>query len=196
MASHASKEVRRAQILTAAQECFGKRGYHKTKIDDIARAAGLSKGAIYWHFKSKDEIFLALFDQFDREIFSAWDDLPGDDALETLRLESEIVLDALLQDRSLIETWTEFLKHPSARERFAAIYIQSRARLGKTIAAGIERGEIAACDPQHAATTLTALIEGLLLQAMVDADFDPLAAWPTAWRSVERGPGGQPLAAC
>jgi AcrR family transcriptional regulator len=173
--------------LKAAQECFGKNGYHKTKIDDIAHAVGLSKGAIYWHFESKDEIFLGLFDQFDREIFSAWDNLSGANALETLRLESEIVLDALLQDRSLIETWTEFLKHPSARQRIAASYKQSRARLGKTIAAGIERGEIAACDPEHAATALTTLIEGLLLQAMVDASFDPLAVWPTAWQIVNRG---------
>jgi AcrR family transcriptional regulator len=190
MASHATKEVRRAQILTAAQVCFGKHGYHKTKIDDIVQAAGLSKGAIYWHFKSKEEIFLGLFDQFDREIFSAWDDLEGKDALKTLRLESEIVLDALLRDRSLIETWTEFLKHPTARERFAAIYKHSRARLGETIAGGIERGEIAPCDPQHAATAITALIEGLLLQAMVDPAFDPMAAWPTAWQIFAAGMAG------
>ena len=104
-----------------------------------------------------------------------------------MRLESEIVLDVLLRDRSLIETWTEFLKHPIARERFASIYRQSRARLGDTIAAGIERGEIAPCDPQHAATTLTALIEGLLIQAMVDPTFDPLTAWPTAWQLVSEG---------
>jgi len=38
VATHASPEARRAQILTAAQSCFGKNGYHKTKMDDIVAA--------------------------------------------------------------------------------------------------------------------------------------------------------------
>jgi len=187
MATHQTPEVRRAQILEAAQSCFGKTGYHKTKMDDIVRASGLSKGALYWHFKSKEEIFLALFDQYDREIFAAWDDLSDGPTLETLRIELEIVLNTMIGDRSLVEMWSEFLKHPLARERFAAIYDQSRDRLAGTLEKGIERGEIAPCETRHAAATLTAVIEGLLLQALADPTFDPLEAWPTTWRILSAG---------
>lgn len=187
MTTHSSREMRREQILNAAQSCFGKTGYHKTRMDDIVRAAGLSKGALYWHFKSKDEIFLALFDRFDREIFAAWDGISNLGALETLRTESEIVLEALLSDRSLLETWTEFLKHPIARERFAAIYKESRARLQATLEAGIRCGEIAPCEARHVAAMLTAMIEGLLLQALADPDFDAMGAWPTSWEIISRG---------
>ena len=187
MGTHVAPEVRRAQILAAAQTCFGRSGYHKTTMDDIVRAAGLSKGSLYWHFKSKDEIFLALFDEFDRAVFDAWVEVAGSDALETLRLEAEIVLETLLRDRSFIETWTEFLKHPLIRERFADVYSRSREHLAATIEAGIGRGEIAPCDARHAATMLTALIEGLLIQALADPGFDPLVAWPTAWRIVSDG---------
>jgi AcrR family transcriptional regulator len=187
MATHAAPEVRRAQILAAAQSCFGEHGYHKTKMDDIVRAAGLSKGSLYWHFKSKDEIFLALFDGFEAAIFAAWDDLSGGDALVTLRREGEVVLETLLRDRAFIETWTEFLKHPLVRERFGRVYAQSRARLAATIEGGIARGELAPCDAGHAAAALTALIEGLLLQALADPGFDPMAAWPTAWEIMSRG---------
>ena len=187
MASHQAPEVRRAQILQAAQTCFGKTGFHKTRMDDIVRASGLSKGALYWHFKSKDEIFLALFDQYDREIVAAWDDLSDGPALETLRVQAEIVLDALVGDRTLVEMWTEFLKHPLARERFAAIYERSRQRLAKTLERGIARGEIAPCEPRHAAAMLTAVIEGLLLQALADPCFDPLDAWPTTWQILSAG---------
>lgn len=187
MATHASPEVRRAEILNAAQACFGKSGYHDTKMDDIVRATGLSKGALYWHFKSKDEIFIALFDQFDREIFAAWDDLPATSALGTLKNECEIVLGSLLADRSLVEIWSEFLKHPVARERFAAIYEASRGRLAKTIDQGIENGEIAPCDSTHAAAMITAVIEGLLLQALADPAFDPQKAWPTTWQILSAG---------
>lgn len=48
------------QILDAALQAFANEGYAATRIDDIARLAGLSKGGIYTHFKSKDEIFEAL----------------------------------------------------------------------------------------------------------------------------------------
>ncbi len=130
----------------------------------------------YWHFAGKDEIFLALFDRFNREIFAAWDDVSSSSALETLRIESEVVLETLLRDRTLVETWTEFLKHPLARERFASIYEMSRARFETTIHAGIQTGEIAPCEARHAGSMLIALVEGLLLQALADPSFDPREA--------------------
>ena len=187
MATHQAPEVRREQILKAAQTCLGNLGFHKTKMDDIVSASGLSKGALYWHFKSKDEIFIALFDLFDREIFAAWDDLPTASALDTLNRECEIVLGSLLADRSLVEIWSELLKHPIARERFAGIYESSRQRLGNTIEEGIKNGEIVPCESRHAAAMITAVIEGLLLQALADPDFDPQEAWPTTWQILSAG---------
>jgi TetR/AcrR family fatty acid metabolism transcriptional regulator len=56
-----SPEERKAQIIRAAAECFMKRGFHKTTIDDIARKAGLGKGTIYLYFKDKDDIFIAFY---------------------------------------------------------------------------------------------------------------------------------------
>jgi AcrR family transcriptional regulator len=53
-------DVRIHQILDAALQAFASEGFAATRIDDIARQAGLSKGGIYTHFKSKDEIFEAL----------------------------------------------------------------------------------------------------------------------------------------
>ena len=187
MATHQTKEIRREQILEAAQACFGNAGFHKTKMDDIVHASGLSKGALYWHFKSKEEIFLALFDQFEREIFAAWDQVTEGPTLDILRIESEIVLKALTGDPSLVEMWSEFLKHPLARERFAAVYEHSRKRLARTVMKGIERGEVVRCEPNHVAATLTAVIEGLLLQTLVDPAFDPLESWPTTWRIMSTG---------
>ena len=54
-------EASRDAILDAALRCFAKRGYHETSVDDIAERARLSKGAIYWHFAGKRELFLAWF---------------------------------------------------------------------------------------------------------------------------------------
>src|SRR5690348_5774943 len=51
-------------ILTAAFSLFGHYGYRRTSIDDIAQEAGIAKGTVYLYFKSKDEIFRALAQQF------------------------------------------------------------------------------------------------------------------------------------
>jgi AcrR family transcriptional regulator len=51
---------RREQLLTSARKLFVKNGYRGTTIDEIAKKAKLTKGAVYFHFKSKEDIFLEL----------------------------------------------------------------------------------------------------------------------------------------
>lgn len=53
------------QILDAAVQVFAKKGYHDSRVDDIVEAAGKSKGAVYFHFNSKEEIFLSVIDRFE-----------------------------------------------------------------------------------------------------------------------------------
>jgi AcrR family transcriptional regulator len=60
--SDEEKEWRRNHILAAAKRVFARKGYHATTIADIARAAKLSYGSIYWYFDSKDALFHALME--------------------------------------------------------------------------------------------------------------------------------------
>jgi len=57
-----AKEQRRDEILAAAKSTFAAKGYHATTIGDVAKAAGVSYGSIYWYFDSKDALFHALMD--------------------------------------------------------------------------------------------------------------------------------------
>jgi AcrR family transcriptional regulator len=54
------KEIIDERILDAAKTLFSSKGYHETSMDDIVRESGLSKGAIYGHFESKEKLFLAV----------------------------------------------------------------------------------------------------------------------------------------
>lgn len=54
----------RNHILQSALQVFSRKGYHSTRVDDIVEESGTSKGAVYFHFPSKEQIFLALVDQF------------------------------------------------------------------------------------------------------------------------------------
>lgn len=189
MATHQPPEIRRAQILEAALLCFGSKGLHASKMDDIVAASGLSKGAIYWHFKSKDEIFLALFEELERELLAEWEDADDGDALATLREIGALSLSRILETRPLLEAWTEFLRHPSSRTRMGDVYRTSRERIAAIVARGISADQLRRCDPPVAAGLLVGLIEGLLLQAFADPTYDPLEAWSGTWDVVAHGLG-------
>lgn len=58
--SEADKDVRRDEILNAAKRVFAEHGFHQTAIADVAKAANLSYGSVYWYFDSKEALFQAL----------------------------------------------------------------------------------------------------------------------------------------
>jgi len=64
----AQGESTRASLLAAGRKLFGAQGYVDTSIDDIAAAAGVTKGALYHHFSGKDDLFRAVYEQVKREI--------------------------------------------------------------------------------------------------------------------------------
>src|SRR4051794_29477114 len=53
----------REQLLSAALRVFARRGYGQAGVDEIAADAGYSKGALYWHFSSKEDLLLTLLDE-------------------------------------------------------------------------------------------------------------------------------------
>jgi AcrR family transcriptional regulator len=74
----------RAAILKTARQLFGDRGFENTTIDDIAIAAGLAKGAIYHHFKTKEALFEAVFTQVSLELAT--------DIARAARTEKDVLL--------------------------------------------------------------------------------------------------------
>src|SRR3954452_15048698 len=61
--ARAQEREGREELLTAALRVFARRGYRQAGVDEIAAAAGYSKGALYWHFSGKDDLLLALIDE-------------------------------------------------------------------------------------------------------------------------------------
>ena len=186
----ASAEERRAQIVEAALSCFSARGYHATTMDHLVAASGLSKGSLYWHFESKEDVFLALFDYLTQEIFGRVDEAAeaGDvDVVSLLRRELALFLERFGAERRLLLAWAEFLSHPRGRERMAAIYRKVRAKFGQLIQAGIDRGELRALPAESVAAVLTGMFDALVLQAAIDPDFDVRDHADVVWEILYRG---------
>jgi len=70
------------RILHQAMRIFLEKGYHGTSIDDITQAAGVTKGALYWHFKSKEALLKAIIEEFEKQfldgLIQAVKDVRGD----------------------------------------------------------------------------------------------------------------------
>ena len=93
----------RAELIAAARRLFADRGYAGVGTEEIVRAAGLTRGALYHHFESKRELLAAVYEQVESEIteriatqaFSSG--AAPADAIEALRLGAELFLDACLE---------------------------------------------------------------------------------------------------
>ena len=187
MAKHQPADVRRQQILEAALVCFAQQGYHQTRMDDIGRATGLSKGALYHHFKNKEAVFLGVFDNLDQQLWRAWKEADALVPHEAIRSQGRLVLNSLLGIPGMIETWVEFIRHPQSRVRFKEIYRASRERLAGTVQRGIDERVFRNCDPAVLGGTLTAIIEGLILQRLADPNFPAEQTWEEAWTLIQQG---------
>ena len=74
MAKQAERRAATSEaILTAARRLFGTQGFAATTMDEIAEAAGVAKGAVYHHFKTKEAVFEAVFDSVSRDLVAEID---------------------------------------------------------------------------------------------------------------------------
>ncbi|WP_373095808.1 TetR family transcriptional regulator [Zhongshania sp.] len=94
--SKADAEITRCAILDAAADLFAKQGISRTKLDDIAASAGVTRGAIYWHFADKASLIAAMIDRVSAPTEAAMAALNNMNATDTLALDTlkKVVVDA------------------------------------------------------------------------------------------------------
>jgi TetR/AcrR family acrAB operon transcriptional repressor len=106
--------VTRALIIDAARRVFHAEGVNRSTLDKVARAAGLTRGAVYWHFANKAELFLAVKTTYTSQF----------DALQTLLLpeNDQSGLDAIRQ--YLLALFNALLNNTKARETLEIILLR------------------------------------------------------------------------
>ncbi|GAF12497.1 transcriptional regulator, TetR family [Bacillus sp. JCM 19046] len=80
-----NKEETLRQIMQAAYETFAEKGFHQTSLTSIAQQVGISKPAIYYYFKSKDELIKSLFEEISQEIHTITSVYPADISRENIK---------------------------------------------------------------------------------------------------------------
>lgn len=170
------KAARRAQILAAAKEVFAAAGYHATTMADVARAAGVSYGAVYWYFPSKEELFAALMDTEAaalRDHIAAAVLAAGSPDLRTvLRVAVTATFEFFEADRDAVRLlFRDALAFGGGVERhLLGIYERFIAELREVIARARDAGEIRDVPPEVVAFSLAALIGQLAHRRLTTDD--------------------------
>ena len=180
-AARAKGSEAREQLLAAAAKVFAKRGYRAASVDEVAAEAGFSKGAVYWHFESKEELLHALVDErLGREgqaVLARLAEAPPEEDVseEAVRRYMEL----LLQERELMllshEYWSLAVRDPKLRKRYAERQGEQRRKLAEALRI---RQEHLGTPPfemplEDVATAYIALANGLAMEGAADPDAVP-----------------------
>ena len=171
-------EERRAQIIEAALACFTRQGYVNTTMDDIAAESGLSKGAIYWYFKSKDDVFQAaftsMFEAVGAESMAALQACGT--AAERLRLGAQTMVN-LARDIEgyfalIIEFWAQSENRDQVMGFWAGMLKQYQQVIAAVFEGGIQSGEFREVDTGALAWMIMTAYDGLAAYDMMIPDLD------------------------
>lgn len=165
-----NRGARRAEIVAAARRCFARDGFHRTSMPDVAAEAGLSTGAAYRYFESKEEIVLEVATEAFRFIAEPAERLAASSEAVSV---SEVVTASLTEVggsddellRCAVQAWAEVLRHDGLRRRANDALDGVRERMADALRRGQQAGSVAAdLDVDRATRVVVALLHGFVLQ--------------------------------
>tara|TARA_Y100001970_G_scaffold113954_1_gene142063 strand:+ start:832 stop:1428 length:597 start_codon:yes stop_codon:yes gene_type:complete len=161
------RDQRKEQIMSAALNVISAKGYEQSRMDDIVSEADLSKGAIYWYYKSKKEIYLSLVDHWVSEyssgMFEAIDKTKS--ASEKLKKLFNFFSNQFKNNpitfKVLVEFWRMASLDDSFNKKLQNVYQDFQAYLIEIIDFGIKKGEFKKVNPRITALSILINIEGI-----------------------------------
>jgi AcrR family transcriptional regulator len=174
VATPAGAPDRRVELVRTAYRLFGEKGVDRVPLDEIAAAAGLSKGLVIYYFKTKENLVLATM---------RW---ALDATAERVR---QAMARAGTPQGKVLAMIDGIWSGAETNRRFYLLYldlaghaarVQHFTELSATfhgVAQGVTEGAFAVVDPEEGAVALRAIIDGLFLQWLQEADWERLHPW-------------------
>jgi AcrR family transcriptional regulator len=162
-----SDGLTRERILIAARVCFAESGYAVASTHMVAARVGLTTGALYHHFASKRDLYLAVFDETSRLMLERFEKVASPRSRFIDKLDA--ILDEILRLSREEPTLTGFLqsvtsdigRHPDLAEAVAPAWEQRDEVFAGLVEAGIASGEVAEADREIVVDTVTTVLAGL-----------------------------------
>ncbi len=167
----------REKLAKSALDLFAQRGFRSVNLDQITSRTGVTKGSLYWHFKSKKEVFLAACDLYYQNWFARTDEeieKAGGDDIAALRGVLRFSVISCLFDRKnrvfTTEVFALSLQDRDVRESWAGFYQGVRTRFVQLVEAANDAGKMCVETPPDAVNMMLATIEGIKLRALFEPE--------------------------
>ncbi|GLY72421.1 TetR/AcrR family transcriptional regulator [Actinoallomurus iriomotensis] len=176
-------ERRRQQILDAARHCFIRKGFHLTSMQDVFAESGLSAGAVYRYFKSKNEIIHAIATERQGSAVQLLETIVKEDPLPPFEeiIERFLTLvQSMLDDDGALrvapQVWAEALHDPTYREIVSVLFAGVRSSWTSLAVRMRDAGRLPEdADPEAMGATLMCLMPGFVMQRLLVGDVDAAA---------------------
>jgi TetR/AcrR family transcriptional regulator, repressor for uid operon len=182
------QRARREHILDAAEQCFGRAGFHRTTMHDICKEAGVSPGALYVYFDSKEALIAGISERDRAEFAERFDTLAAaPDLLEALRaLGEQYFLEEPARSHLMcIEIGLESTRNPRIGEIFQRVDRYIADSFEKLFAKLHAEGRIApALDIPTTAKAFMVVADGMFWRRAVDPSFNAAAVMPAVLQLI------------
>jgi AcrR family transcriptional regulator len=177
---HYAKGIaKREEILDVALELFTVKGYDRTSVREIARAAGLSQAGVLHHFSTKEELFIEVLrrrDVLNREAFRVSHDDPNSISRMVSIVRQNMTQPGLVRLYVTMSAESTDMDSP-ARSFFEERYRSLRAEVANDVRKKQELGEFSSeLDPDAIASLLIAAADGLQIQWLLEEDGPDMGA--------------------
>lgn len=180
--SQTAQAQRRARILDAAERCFVRSGFHGATMQDICRQAGVSAGALYLYFRSKEELIEGLSQRDRAQVREEFARASAQgDLVEGLArvLQSSAIDKPIDKVRLLIEMGAQAGRSAAVSRTLRECDADIRGALEETLAAAAVRAQIRPTIPiADLAAMMMMVVDGLFWRRAADPDFDAVAMGP------------------
>lgn len=166
------KEAQKQRIIRAAIRVFGRYGYHKSTVSQVARQADMGRGTLYWYYKSKEDIFRSIVQQFMSE------------ATEKINRQLQTNISFESKIKGFIRDWLELATREEDIARIMySVFSQSHGKFAQEMlksvkkmyldiieilkncfAREIRKGQMRPADTRRLARLLIGLLDGIILQ--------------------------------
>jgi AcrR family transcriptional regulator len=174
------RTARRAQIVDAARRCVLGEGFHKTTMADVIRESGLSAGAVYGYFKSKEEIVAAIAEDALSTVDEVFQKILATEEPLTPLMALEAALEHVVEvserpggdvTRVAVQAWAEALRNPAIMTTACGKYSQLRDNFEAVARRAQADGTVDPdTDPRHIAQVMFGLVPGFVLQRLIIGD--------------------------
>lgn len=174
MANQQRSEATQASILDAAATAFAEQGYDATGVAEICNRAGVSKGAFYYHFESKQAVFLTLVEAWLQDLTEALQQVDQDagtvpDRIRSMARKFQGILSSQTPQLALIlEFWTQASRDAKIHQAVISSYGAFEQFFIDLIEAGVAEGTLPSIDAGAGGQVLLSLTSGLFFQALLD----------------------------